>query len=177
VGALPHVARAGELTEVKREHRLRCRLLFSLQMIGATRFTPSTVIPSRRRGTCCPPSRRVIVCLPFRHPGARRDPASSALLSSECFARCRERVTFLCLCKEKVTKRKHTPSVAPGALRRVHGLRGVFSTAHPCAGRKTRGLLPRALAGLIRDARRDQGPRQVNTSVGSRMSSRHQENA
>ena len=88
-----------------------CPQLFAVdQKLGLA--SAVSVIPSRRRGTCFL-SRNVQVS-----PGG-----ISSLL---CFARCRERVTFLCLCKEKVTKRKHTPSVAPGAERRVHGLRRVF---------------------------------------------------
>ncbi len=90
-----------------------------------------SVIPSRRRGTC------------FLLLQSTRKDFPPVL----CFARCRERATFLCLCtapraartaqparrastagasQERVAQRKHTPSVAPGAMRRVHGLRGVF---------------------------------------------------
>jgi len=95
------------------------------------------VIPSRRRGTC----------LSSRY----RKRARQVFLG-------RERVTFLCLCKEKVTKRKHTPSVAPGAARRVHGFRGVFRQDIPVLSKNARRPAARP-AGLIRESRRNQGPR------------------
>lgn len=74
------------------------------------------------------------------------------------FARCRERFTFLCLCKEKMNKRKHTPSTAPGAQRRVRVLRGVSGQHIPVLSGNVRPPVARPL-GLIRESRRDRrGP-------------------
>jgi hypothetical protein len=81
-------------------------------------------------------------------------------LSSLGFARCRERATFLCLCKERVAQRKHTPSVAPGAARRVRGIRGVFRQDIPVLSKNARRPAARP-SGLIRESRRNQGPRQI----------------
>jgi hypothetical protein len=72
------------------------------------------------------------------------------------------------LCKEKITKRKHTPSVAPGALRRVHGFRGVFRQDIRVLSKNARRPAARPL-GLIRETRRDQGPRSIKTRTGSRL--------
>jgi hypothetical protein len=120
---------------------LRYPHFLSRQIIGSGEFDPSCVIRAAGEGSAL--SRSPIP----RHPGECRDPAVKVLPLFSCFARCRERVTFLCLCtaslaartakptrrasvagasQEKITKRKHTPSVAPDAARRVHGLRGVF---------------------------------------------------
>ena len=74
----------------------------------------------------CPPELRQRDLLPIVSRPVSGHWCRSCARVAFGFARCRERVTFLCLCKEKVTKRKHTPSVAPGASRRVHGFRGVF---------------------------------------------------
>jgi hypothetical protein len=107
-----------------------------------------------------------------------------------CFARCRARVAFLCLSKEKVSKRKRfrptrvahgrsatrapvarkrvssPPSVAPGAVRRVHGLRGAFRQGVRVLSKNARRPAARP-AGLIRETCRNQGPRQVRVRVNT----------
>jgi hypothetical protein len=85
-------------------------------------------------------------------------------LSAFGFARCRERATFLCLCKERVAQRKHTPSVAPGAARRVRGIRGVFRQDIPVLSKNARRPAARP-SGLIRESRRNQGPRQIKINI------------
>jgi hypothetical protein len=52
------------------------------------------------------------------------------------------------------------PSVAPGAAHRVHGLRGVFRQDVPVLTKNARRPAARP-AGLIREARRNQEPRQI----------------
>jgi hypothetical protein len=90
-----------------------------------------------------------------------------AFLSPLGFARCRERATFLCLCKERVAQRKHTPSVAPGAARRVRGLRGVFRQYILVLSKNARLPVARP-SGLIRESRRNQGPRQIKIKTLAR---------
>jgi len=60
--------------------------------------------------------------------------------------------------KEKITKRKHTPSVAPGATHRVRGFRGVFRQDIRVLSKNARRPAARP-SGLIRATRRNQGPR------------------
>gem|GEM_PF-2365289 len=65
---------------------------------------------------------------------------------------CGERVTFLCLCKEKITKRKHTLSPRPRRYAtRVHSAGRIFrrdipvsskNDAHPCAPPHAGSCLP-----------------------------------
>jgi hypothetical protein len=94
--------------------------------------------------------------------GGHPEPQTTGLPLGPGFARCRERVTFLCLCKESVTQRKHTPSAAPGAARRVHGFRGVFRQDILVLSKNARRPAARP-AGLVRETRRVQGPRQIKT--------------
>jgi hypothetical protein len=76
---------------------------------------------------------------------------------------------FSFLVKRKVTKRKHTPSVAPGAARRVRVLRGVFRQyilvlSKNAIQEHARRPVARP-SGLIRESRRNQGPRQIKINT------------
>jgi hypothetical protein len=70
------------------------------------------------------------------------------------------------LCKEKVTKRKHTRRLRPALRAGFTGFAGFFDSTSLCWSKNARRPAARP-AGLIREARRNQGPRQIKIKSGA----------